>query len=587
MSDKSESYQSYRRLLSYSFVYWKVFIVAVIGMVLVAGTETALAAYMKPLMDGSFVDRDPEIIKMMPIVLIGIFIVRVFAMFISMYGMSWVGRKVIMELRDEMFSKLLRLPKNYYDAATTGELISKFTFDVEQVANASTSVITTLIRDTLTIIGLLAWMIYLNAFLATMFLFAGPLLIALVVYVSKKFRKVSKRIQGSMGNVSRVLEEAIKGQIVVKIFGGREYEEQQFHVINDGNRRQNMRLIAIQALSSPIMRLIVGFGLAGVIYVATGDGMMDTVSVGTFTSYMVAMAMLFAPIKRLADVNAVLQRGIAAADSVFKLVDMKEEKDTGTYTVERVNGKIQFSDVLFRYERGDSDALININLTVRAGQTVAFVGRSGSGKSTLLNLLPRFYDLTGGSIMLDEHDISDYKLDNLRSQFAYVGQDIVLFNDTVAKNIAYGSFLDADPDQIEQAAKLAYAHEFIMQMSDGYETMVGERGLMLSGGQRQRIAIARALLKDAPVLILDEATSALDNESEKFIQRSLDELKKNRTTLVIAHRLSTIENADLIVVMNEGKIVEKGSHEELIQSGKHYASLHKLQFSDTVTDQDD
>jgi subfamily B ATP-binding cassette protein MsbA len=587
MNDKSESYQSYRRLLAYSFVYWKVFLVAIIGMIAVAGTETAMAAYMKLLVDSGFIERDPEAVRMLPIILIGIFVVRVFAMFISVYGMSWVGRKVIMQLRDKMFSRLLRLPKDYYDAATTGELISKFTFDVEQVANASTRVITTLIRDAFTVIGLLAWMIYISPILTAMFLLVGPILILLVLFVSKKFRKTSKRIQSSMGNVSRTLEEAIKGQLVVKIFGGHDYEERQFHEINDTNRRQNMRLIATQALSTPIMRLLVGVGLAGVVYVATSNEMRDTISTGTFISYMVAMGLLFAPIKRLADVNADLQRGIAAAQSVFKLVDMEEEKDTGSFTVERVKGNIQYSDVSFSYGKGEGHALKNISLTVNAGQTVAFVGRSGSGKSTLLNLLPRFYELTSGSIMLDEHDISDYKLDNLRSQFAYVGQDIVLFNDTVASNIAYGSFLDVGQSQIEHAARHAYAHEFIMEMSDGYETVVGERGLMLSGGQRQRIAIARALLKDAPVLILDEATSALDSESEKFIQSSFEELKKNRTTLVIAHRLSTIENADLIVVMDEGAIVEMGDHEELLQRGGHYASLHKMQFSEAVADQTD
>lgn len=581
MSDESASYQSYRRLLSYSFVYWKVFLVAIIGMLAVAGTETAMAAYMKLLIDSGFIERDPEAVRMLPVILIGIFVVRVFAMFISVYGMSWVGRKVIMQLRDKMFSRLLRLPKDYYDAATTGGLISKFTFDVEQVANASTRVITTLIRDAFTVIGLLAWMIYISPILTAMFLLVGPILILLVLFVSKKFRKTSKRIQSSMGNVSRVLEEAIKGQIVVKIFGGHDYEEQQFHEINDSNRRQNMRLIATQALSTPVMRLLVGVGLAGVVYVATGSDMRETISTGTFISYMVAMGLLFAPIKRLADVNADLQRGIAAAESVFNLVDMEEEKDAGSYTANRVNGDIQFSNVSFRYETGESHALENIELTIHAGQTVAFVGRSGSGKSTLLNLLPRFYDLTSGSITLDEHDINDYKLDNLRSQFAYVGQDVVLFNDSVANNIAYGSFLNTDRTLVKKAAERAYAHDFIMDMAEGYDTLVGERGLMLSGGQRQRIAIARALLKDAPILILDEATSALDSESEKFIQRSLEELMKNRTTLIIAHRLSTIENADLIVVMDEGTIVEMGEHKELLDADGHYASLHRLQFSET------
>lgn len=583
MNEKPDSYQIYRRLISYSLVYWKVFIVAVIGMIAVAATDTALAAYMKPLIDGSFVNRDPDVIRMMPVVLIGIFVVRVFAMFISMYGMSWVGRKVIMELRDTMFSRLLCLPKSFYDSATTGELLSKFTFDVEQVANASTRVITTLIRDSLTVIGLLAWMIYLDAMLAAMFLLVGPLLILLVLFVSKKFRKVSRRIQGSVGNVSRVLEEAIKGQIIVKIFGGREYEEQQFHEINDFNRRQNMRLIATQALSTPIMRLIVGFGLAGVIFVATSDEMKDVITAGTFISYMVAMAMLFAPIKRLADVNADLQKGIAASESAFRLMDMEPEKDNGTYTVKRAQGHIEFSNVTFRYASSQQDALSDINIVIKEGQTVAFVGRSGSGKSTVLNLLPRFYDVENGSITLDGHALSEYKLDNLRSQFAYVGQDVVLFNDTIENNIAYGSFVEADREKVQLAAKQAYADNFIMDSADGYDTMVGERGVMLSGGQRQRIAIARALLKDAPVLILDEATSALDTESERYIQSSLDELMKNRTTLVIAHRLSTIEKADLIVVMDAGKIVETGSHDELINRGGHYSALHSIQFNEAET----
>ncbi|MES0326662.1 MAG: lipid A export permease/ATP-binding protein MsbA [Gammaproteobacteria bacterium] len=577
--DQSDSYQYYRRLLSLSMAYWKIFAIAIVGMILVAGTDTALAAYMKPLMDGSFVERDPEVTKLMPFVLIGIFVVRVFAMFISMYGMSWVGRRVIMELRDAMFKRLLRLPKSYYDMATTGQIMSKFTYDVEQVASATTKVITILIRDTFTIIGLLAWMIYLSPMLASMFLLAGPFLVLLVAFVTKKFRKVSRRIQGSMGDVSRILEESIKGQIVVKMFGGHDYEENQFHKINDDNRRQNMRMIATLALSSPILRLIVGIALAGVIYIATNDEVMNVVSVGTFTSYMVAMAMLFAPIKRLADVNADLQRGIAAAESVFDLIDMLEEKDTGSYMADRVKGDINISSVTFHYKTNEN-ALKNINLDVKAGQTIAFVGRSGSGKSTLLNLLPRFYDVSEGSIKLDGHELSEYSLNNLRSHIAYVGQDIVLFNDTIEHNIAYGSFLDTDHSKVEEAAKLAYADKFIDDMSDGYNSLVGERGVMLSGGQRQRIAIARALLKDAPVLILDEATSALDTESERFIQKSLEKLMENRTTLVIAHRLSTIENADVIVVMDNGEIVETGSHDELITRNGHYAALHQMQFKE-------
>jgi len=578
--DQTGPYQHYRRLLSHAMVHWKIFVFAIIGMILVAGTDAALAAYMKPLMDGGFIERDPEVIGWMPVVLIGIFVVRVFAMFISMYGMSWIGRKVIMDLRDNMFAHLMRLPKSYYDMATTGQIMSKFTFDVEQVANATTKVITILIRDTFTIIALLGWMIYLSPLLASMFLIVGPFLIMLVSLVSKKFRKVSRRIQGSMGDVSKVLEESIKGQVVVKMFGGHDYEAKQFHVINDNNRRQNMRMIAITALSAPIMRLIVGIGLAGVIYIATNQDVMGVITAGSFGSYMMAMAMLFAPIKRLADVNADLQRGLAAAESVFNLIDMVEEKDTGNFAIDRVKGDIEFSGVSFRYGSNVEAALKNINIDIKAGQTVAFVGRSGSGKSTLLNLLPRFYEVSEGAITLDGHALSDYSLSNLRSHIAYVGQDIVLFNDTIEHNIAYGSFLDADHDRVIEAARLAYADMFIEAMPDGYNAMVGERGVMLSGGQRQRIAIARALLKDAPVLILDEATSALDNESERFIQASLETLMKNRTTLVIAHRLSTIENADVIVVMDHGEIVESGNHAELMARNGHYAALHQMQFKE-------
>ena len=570
--------QYYRRLLALAFVHWKIFAISIVGMILVAGTDTALAAYMKPLMDDGFVNRDMETIRQLPLILIGIFIVRVFAIFISMYCISWVGRKVIMVLRESMFSKLLLLPKGFYDSATSGEIISKFTFDVEQVANASTKAITIIVRDTFTVIGILAWMFYLSFSLTLVLLTTGPLIALLVAYVTKKFRKLSKRIQSSIGDVSRIVEESIKAQIVVKVFGGRDYEASQFEKINDQNRRQNMRMIATQALSTPIIRLIVGIGLAAIIFLVTKDESMNIVTPGTFASYMVSLTFLFGPVKRLADVNVDLQRGIAAAESVFRLIDLENEADNGSYSVERVNGDIKFDHVGFQYSTAKEAALTDINLDIKAGETVAFVGRSGSGKSTLLHLLPRLYDVGSGSISLDGHDIRDFNLENLRSHIAFVGQDVVLFNDTVAHNIAYGSMRDADIDQIQQAAKLAHADEFITELNQGYQTIVGERGLMLSGGQRQRIAIARALLANAPVLILDEATSALDTESERFIQASLEALMKNRTTLVIAHRLSTIENADKIVVLDAGHIVETGTHQQLLDKNGHYAALHKMQF---------
>ena len=577
---------NYRRLLSYALKYWKIFIISIISMAVVAAAATAFAALMKPLMDGSFVERDPLTIKWIPLILIGIYLVRAIAVFLSMYGMSLVGRNVILELRQQMFSRMLHLPKAFYDKSTTGEVISKFTYDVEQVANASTRAVTVVVRDTLTAIGLVGWMFYLNATLATTFVVAGPFIAGLVVYVSKRFRNISKRIQGSMGSVTRVLEEAIKSQIVVKVFGGSEYEKQQFLAVNQQNRRQNLKMVMTSALSTPIIQLIVAIALAGIIYIATHDSMQGQITVGAFTSFMVAMFMLFAPIRQLTQVNAELQRGIAAAESIFAFIDLEQEKDTGSYATERVKGAIEFDKVSFNYASGEKHALKTSSFSIQPGQTVAFVGRSGSGKTTLLNLLPRLYDVTEGVIRLDGRDIRDYTLDNLRAQIAYVGQDIVLFNDTIEHNIAYGALQSTDKNKIENAARLAHSIEFINNMELGFNTVVGERGVMLSGGQRQRIAIARALLKDAPVLILDEATSALDTESERFIQDSLQQLMKDRTTLVIAHRLSTIENADVIMVLDEGRIVESGSHEELLQRNGHYASLYRMQFGDaenTVT----
>jgi len=580
--EHTDAGQYYRRLLALAFVHWKIFAVSIVGMILVAGTDTSLAAYMKPLMDDGFVSRDVETIRQLPLILVGIFTVRVFAIFIAMFCISWVGRKVILVLREKMFSKLLLLPKDFYDSATSGEIISKFTFDVEQVANASTKAITIIVRDTFTVIGILAWMFYLSASLTLVLLTTGPLIALLISFVTKKFRKLSKRIQRSMGDVTRIVEESIKAQIVVKVFGGREYEESQFEKINEQNRRQNMRMIATQALSTPLIRLIVGIGLAVIIYLVTKDESMSIVTPGTFASYMVSLTFLFGPVKRLADVNVDLQRGIAAAESVFKLIDLENERDNGTYSAERVDGEIQFNHVGFQYNTAKEAALVDIDIDIKAGETIAFVGRSGSGKSTLLNLLPRLYDVSEGSITLDGRDVRDFKLENLRSHIAFVGQDVVLFNDTVAHNIAYGAMRDADINQIEQAAISAYADDFIRELKHGYQTIVGERGLMLSGGQRQRIAIARALLANAPVLILDEATSALDTESERFIQSSLEELMKNRTTLVIAHRLSTIENADKIVVLDAGKIVETGTHQQLLDKKGHYAVLHQMQFENQV-----
>ncbi len=574
------SFHLYRRLLSYALVYWQVFALAIVGMVIVAAASTAFPALMQPMMDGSFVDRDPETIRWVPFALIGIFFVRVIGSFCASYGMSLIGRNVIRELRKEMFVKLLALPKSFYDKAITGELISKFSYDVEQVANSTTKAITVFIRDTLTVVALVSWMFYLNVKLAMVFVTVAPIVAFLVISVSKRFRKISTNIQDSMGSVSRVIEESIKGQLVVKIFGGREYEGKQFAVVNDRNRRQNLRMQMTQALSSPIAQLLIACALSFIIYLATTDSMIKEISVGTFVSFITAMSMLLPPIRSLTSIVSDLQRGIAAAESVFSFIDLRPESDMGEYQTDSVSGRLEFDKVSFSYNNEGVLALNNIRLTVESGQTVAFVGRSGSGKSTLLNLVPRLYDIEQGTIRLDGIDIQEYQLENLRQHISYVGQDVVLFNDTIKHNIAYGVMKECNDSEILEASKAAYAYDFIKNSAEGFEAMVGERGVMLSGGQRQRIAIARALLKNAPVLILDEATSALDTESERYIQKSLENLMKNRTTLIIAHRLSTIENADRIVVMDKGEIVETGSHQELLAMNGHYAALHQTNFEE-------
>jgi len=569
----------YRRLLSYTFAHWKVFLISIIGMILVAISQPAFAALMEPILNGGFIEKDPEVIRLVPFMVIGVFLVRAISGFVSDYSMAWIGRQIIRQLRDEMFNKLLLLPNYYYDMNATGNTISKFTFDVEQLAQAVTTAITIIIRDALMIISLIGWMFYLSPRLAIVFIVLGPVIAFLISLVSKRFRKISKRIQFSMGKITHILEESIQAQRVVKIFGGQDYERDRFENNNDQNRRQNMRLIATSSISTSTIQIIVSFALAGIIYAATLEGLKSNISAGAFVSFITAMMMLFAPLKRVTNITAIMQKGVAAAESVFILLDEDIEKDSGHDKVDRAQGAIAFKDVCFSYKK-DKDVLNSINLTIKPGQTIAFVGRSGSGKTTLVNLLPRFYDSYRGSITVDGKNIREYSLANLRDQIAYVGQEIVLFNDTVAHNIAYGRLDSVKDEDIINAAKTAYAYDFIQDMSDGMKTMVGEKGVMLSGGQRQRIAIARALLKDAPILIMDEATSALDTESERYIQAALEELLKNRTTLIIAHRLSTIENADLIVVMDSGNIIETGTHQELLQMDAHYAALHKMQFSD-------
>lgn len=570
----------YRRLLAYVRPHLRAFVIAAIALGFVGLTEALFAMLIKPLIDGSFVQKDPTIITMAPIALIVLFLVRGIASYLSDYWMMWVARQVINTLRGQMFSRLLRLPVSFYDHITSGTLLSKLTYDVEQVSTASSQVISILIRDTLTVIGLLAWMFYIDWVLALILLIGTPAIAWIIGVINKRFRRYSTRIQDSVGSINEIASEAIDGQRVVKTFGGQRYEDERFAAANEENRRLNMRMEATSAAAVPVIQWVAATAAAGVIFVATRDQNLEQLTAGTFVSFVASMMMLLAPMKRLAKVMSSLQRGVSAAESIFALIDTPTEVDTGTHHIGRSSGRVEYRDVHFGYQPEKGDVLHGVSFTADEGQTVAFVGRSGSGKSTLVSLLPRFYDLQKGSILLDGIDIRDIPLDELRDQMALVSQHITLFNDTIANNIAYGRLAGTSREAIIAAAEAAHAMEFINDLPQGLDTFVGENGVLLSGGQRQRLAIARALLKNSPILILDEATSALDTQSERHIQSALERLMKNRTTLVIAHRLSTIEGADKIIVMDKGRVVESGRHDELLLAGGHYAALHNMQFAD-------
>ncbi len=572
--------QAYRRLLTYVVPHWKMFLLAIVGMVGFSITEVGFPALMKPLVDDSLIARDPDAITMVPIWLISLFTIRIFVNFIATYCMSYVGRAVIKQLRKEMFDHLLNLPTAVYDKTSSGSMLSRMSYDAEQVGRASTNAITVVIQEGLTAIGLIALMLYYSWELTLIFIVIGPFVAWVISFVSKKFRKVSRRIQDSMGGITHVTEEVIEGHRVVKTFGGQEVEARSFEKENEYNRKQKIKMDVLRVLSMGVVQLLVASGTALVIFYATSESMKEAITPGIFVSILTTLIVLQRPIKRLTSVNEYLQTGIAAAQSIFAFLDLEKEADTGTTKLTDIEGNVSFSKVEFSYGRDTDNVLNDISFTAEAGKTIAFVGRSGSGKTTLVNLLPRFYEANSGSITIDEHNIKDIELTNLRQHISLVSQHVTLFNDTVANNIAYGSLNGASREEIQHAAKMAHVSEFVEKLPDGYETMVGENGVLLSGGQRQRLAIARALLKNAPILILDEATSALDTESERHIQAALETLMKDRTTLVIAHRLSTIENADTIMVMHEGKIIEQGTHSELIDLDGRYALLHRMQFSE-------
>jgi subfamily B ATP-binding cassette protein MsbA len=569
----------YPRLLGYTWRYKQWLCIAAIGMGLYAVSDTALIYILKPLLDGSIVNRDPWMIRWIPIFMLGLLVARGLSGFLATYGMAWLSNRVVYNVRSDLFAKFLQLPASFFDANSTGKTTAKLTYYTGQISGAATSAVTILIQDSLRIVGFTFLMFWVNWSLALIAFLVGPLIALIISHVSKRFRRYSATLQQSMGDFTHISEEVLTGQRVVKVFGGETHEAETFERVNGHNQRIAMRKATTTAVSIPVIQIITGIAAAFVVSIAirnTGGGVMSPGDLATFFGAMMGMMQ---PIKRLTGVNATIQAGMAAAGAIFELIDEPGEDDRGTLSVERAQGRIEVAHLSFRYSQSERDALRDISFQVQPGQTVAFVGRSGSGKSTLLSLLPRFYDFSEGSIRLDGQDLRDYRMADLRRQISLVDQNVVLFNDTIAGNIAYGALGGADRERVIDAAERAFAADFIDKLPQGYDTLVGQNGIMLSGGQRQRIAIARALLKDAPILILDEATSALDTESERAIQQGLENLMRDRTTLVIAHRLSTIQDADHIVVLHDGALVEQGSHEQLMARGGHYRSLHDIQFS--------
>jgi len=575
------SKELYFRLLKYLLPYRAAFIVSLLGTAAFAATEPAMPALMKPLLDESFVADSTTNILRLPLLLIGLFFVRGIAGFISGYGMKLVANHIVTDLRREMFDKLQRLPLHYFDNHASGNLMAMFTFNVTRVTTAATTVIVTLVKETLIILGLLAYALYLNWQLTLIIMTVVPPTALMIRYFSKRMRKLSHSLQDTVGELTHVVQEGISGNREIKIFGGEDYENRRFNKVSNWIRRYRMKVAMAAELNIPVVQLFTVSTLAIVIYFAAQQAKAGDITVGTFVALITALALLSSPIKRLTKVNVQLQNGLAAAESIFELIDEHPEIDHGTLDIDRAQGNIRFAQVSYTHHGMDAPVLHDITIDITAGETVALVGPSGGGKTTLASLLPRFYNPTSGHILLDGTDTQAIRLTSLRRQIAYVGQHIILFNESVASNIAYGAQGSKVSEQdIRTAAEKAHALEFIEKMPQQFATLIGENGIRLSAGQRQRIAIARALIKNAPILILDEATSALDTESEKNVQLALETLREGRTSLIIAHRLSTIKNADHILVMKDGHIVEAGTHDELLQLDGLYAQLYNTQSRD-------
>lgn len=588
MSKQKEVYSEmpdniFKRFSAYLKDFKLAFVIAVIGMIGYSAIDVAVVAQLKPIVDESLGKGDYEYLRVASYFIVPIFVLRGIFNFLGTYTVSWIGNHVVMQMRQQLFNRYIHLPVSFHDNTGTGELISKVMYDTEQVSIAAGKALLTLVRDGAFVIGLLFAMFYYSWQLSLIFVLIGPLVAVIVSIVSKRFRMVSKRIQDAMGGLTSSVEQVIKGHKVVLMFGGQALEDKAFLAKNNHNRQQNMKLIVARILSVSSIQVIASVALAVVLYIASFPDLVESLTPGVFVSVVVFMTMLLKPLKQLTTVNSEFQKGMAACVSIFEVLDQQIEEDKGTHKIDRVKGKIDFEHVTFHYPNKQEPALSDVSFSAKPGQTVALVGRSGSGKSTISSLLTRFYNNQQGQIKLDDVTLQDIPLIDLRHQFALVSQHVVLFNDTIANNIAYGSVGKVTREQILQAAKTAHVLEFLEQLPDGLDTIVGENGFMLSGGQRQRLAIARALLLDAPILILDEATSALDTESEKLIQDALDKLQQNRTSIVVAHRLSTVENADQILVIDNGKILEQGNHNSLLAKGGAYAQLHNLQFGEEHT----